>query len=216
SAKYGYSLGPAISSGKTSQSFAFLPTEGGSQSFVTVLNPGTGATTAVLTLKSLGAITLGTFTASIGPGKRYTFTVPSLLRGDHGAITGLLTSTLPVVAEGALYFGGSPNIGRHPGLIVQGTTGSTIGARATVSTGGAQLRLYNPTNIQERVQVTLGSAGGPSLAYDSTLPPNLARSITLPSGTDPRGVLVRASGTVEAVLINGGDGSTLAWGGNLN
>jgi hypothetical protein len=216
SAKYGYSLGPAISAGKTSQSFSFLPTEGGSQAFVTILNPGTGTANATLTLKALGVTTLGTFSASIAPGKRYTFTVQNLIHGNQGALVGVLTSSLPVVAEGSLYFGGSPNIGNHPGLVIQGTTGSNQGARATVSTSGAQLRLYNPGTAQERVQVTLGSASGSSVVYDSNLPANLARSITLPPGTDPRGVSVRASGTVEAVLINGGDTSTLAWGGTLN
>jgi hypothetical protein len=216
SAKYGYSLGPAISAGKTSQSFAFVPTEAGSQTFVTVLNPGTSPANTTLTLKSLGATTLGTFSAVIPAGQRYTFTVPNLLHGNLGAIVGLLTSSLPVVGEASIYFNGSPNIGNHPGLVIQGTTGAGSGARATVSTSGAQLRLYNPGTTQERVQVKLGSASGSIIAYDSTLPAGLARSITLPSGTDPRGVSVVASGTVEAVLINGGDGSTLAWGGTLN
>ncbi len=216
SAKYGYSLGPAIAAGKTSQSFAFLPTESGSQSFVTILNPGTGTASATLTLRALGAITLGTFSASIPAGQRYTFTVPNLLHGDQGAIVGQLTSSLPVVAETSLYFNGSPNIGNHPGLVIQGTTGSSQGSRATVSASGAQLRLFNPGTSQERVQVKLGTASGSSVVYDSSLPAGLARSIVLPPGTDPRGVSVVASGTIEAVLINGGDGAPLASGGTLN
>jgi len=216
SAKYGYSLGPAISAGKTSQTFPFVPTEGGSQTFVTVLNPGTSAASTTLTLRSIGGISLATSTFSIPGGQRYTFTVPSILRGDNGAIVGQLVSSQPVVAEAGLYFGGSPNIGRHPGMVVQSSVGAPTGARAMVAAGGAQLRMYNPGNTIERVQVTLSTGGGSSVAYDSTLPSNLARTITLPAGTDPRGILIRASGTVEAVLINGGDGSTTASGGNLN
>ena len=39
SAKYGASLSPAIAAGASTQYFALLPTSGGSQSFITVLNP---------------------------------------------------------------------------------------------------------------------------------------------------------------------------------
>jgi hypothetical protein len=216
SAKYGYSLGPAISAGKTSQSFPFVPTDAGSQTFVTVLNPGTSTASATLTLRSIGGISLATSTGSIPAGQRYTFVVPSLLRGGNGAVLGQLVSNVPVVAEASIYFGGSPNIGRHPGLVVPSSIGAATGARAMVTASGAQLRLFNPTNTIERVQVTLSTGGGSTVAYDSTLPANLARTINLPAGTDPRGISIRASNTVEAVLINGGDGSTIASGGNLN
>jgi len=216
SAKYGYSLGPAVSAGKTSQTFPFVPTDNGSQTFVTVLNPGTSIASATLTLRSIGGISLATSTGSIPPGQRYTFVVPSLLRGGNGDVLGQLVSNVPVVAEASIYFGGSPNIGNHPGLVVPSTLGAATGARAMVAASGAQLRLFNPSNATERVQVTLSTGGGSTVAYDSTLPANLARTITLPAGTDPRGISIRASNTVEAVLINGGNGSTFASGGNLN
>lgn len=218
SGKYGYSIGPAIRAGSTSQSFAYLPTQNGSQSFVTVLNPSSITATVTLSLQDITGVVIRTTQATVPPMQRYTFSVPTILPGSYGAITGVLTSgTVPVVAEAGLYFNGSPNIGSHPGLVVQGTQGANFGARAEVSpNGNAAIRVYNPTGLPERVQITVARAGTVTMPFDGTVFGHAARTLTIPAGTDPRGISVVSSGTVTAVLINGGDGSPVAYGGNMN
>jgi hypothetical protein len=212
SAKFGDSLGPGIQSGVSSQYFAALPTQGGSQSFITVLNPN--GTSASVSLNLIGASgnSLNSVSATVNANARYTFVVPNILPGDHGFIAGaLLSSSQPIVAEAPQYFGGSPNHGSHPGMVVQGDSGVQIGAQADVNTRGALLRIFNPTTSSERVQVTLGS----TVVFDNTVAGNNAQLVTLPAGSGARGVLVLASGNVTASLLNGGVGDAMVWGGAL-
>jgi hypothetical protein len=218
SGKYGYSIGPAIQAGSTAQYFAYLPTQNGSQSFVTVLNPSTITATVTLSLQDITGVVIRATQAVVPPMQRSTFSLPTILPGSYGAITGVLTSAaVPVVAEAGLYFNGSPNIGSHPGLVVQGTQGANFGARAEVSpSGNATIRVYNPTGLPERVQVAVATGGTVSVLSDSTLFGHTAHTLAIPAGADPRGISVSSSGTVAAVLVNGGDGSPVAYGGNLN
>jgi hypothetical protein len=199
------------------QSFAFLPTANGSQSFVTVLNPSTISATVTLSLQDVGGAVIRAAQAVVPPMQRYTFTVPSILPGSYGAITGTLASnSAPVVAEAGIYFDGSPNIGSHPGLVLQGSEGGHFGARAEVAPNGATIRVYNPTGLPERVQISLASSSSVSILTDATLFGHSARTLAIPAGADPRGVSVVSSGIVTADLINGGDNAPVAYGGNLN
>jgi hypothetical protein len=120
------------------------------------------------------------------------------------------------VAEAGLYFGGSPNIGRHPGLVVQGTFGASVGARANVNAAGALVRIVNTSGNVIRVQVLASGNGSSTVLNDTTLSNKAARVVQIPSGSDPRSVVVLGSGSFSATVVNGGDGSSTAWGGNLN
>jgi hypothetical protein len=135
SAKYGYARSPAIAAGLRSQYLALLPTSGGSQSFVTVLNPNDGTATTSLRLLNASGNTLKTVAVSIGGHTRHTFMVNSILSGDNRNVSaGLLSSSMPVVAEAALYYGGSPNVGRHPGKLMQGSASAQPRAGAVAGT----------------------------------------------------------------------------------
>jgi hypothetical protein len=216
SGKYGYAIGPGLTAGQTLQTFSYLPTSNGSQSFVTVLNPtGTAASTSLALRDRFGGSLLTT-SATIGAGQRHTFVLPTLIGGNFGPVTGILASSVAVVAEAGLYFGGSPNIGRHPGLVVRGTAGAPIGVRANVSPLGAVLRILNTAGTFVRVQVATEGAGGETVLFNGILANRVATTVTIPAGADVRSVLVQSSGAVAATLVNGGDGSSTAWGGNLN
>jgi|GEM_PF-1676129 len=216
SGKYGYSLGSGISTPAATQYFAFLPTSDGSQSFVTVLNPSGSSTIVTLNLLSQSGSTVKSVSASVNANARYTFVVPSIIAGAGAISGGLVSSQTPVIAEAGLYFGGSPNIGRHPGIVVQGSNGSQAGARANVYSGGGELHIFNPGTASIRVQVQLGTVSGTTTVSDITLAGQATKVLTLTSGTDPQSVLVRGSGFFTAVLVNGGVGNSQAWGGNLN
>ncbi|MDB5075095.1 MAG: apr 2, partial [Chloroflexi bacterium] len=216
SGKYGYSLGSAISAGKSLQYFSFLPTSNGSQSFVTVLNPTGNSATVTLSLRDAIGSSIRDVSATVGAGRRYTFSLNQLLSGNYGAISGSLSSSVPVVAEAGLYFGGSPNIGRHPGLVVQGAAGASVGSRANVNAAGALLRIVNTSGNVIRIQVSAAGNGGSTVLNDSTLASKASRVVQVPAGTDPRSILVLGSGSYTATVVNGGDASSTAWGGNLN
>ena len=216
SGKYGYSLGSGISTPAATQYFAFLPTSDGSQSFVTVLNPSGSTSIVTLNLLSQSGSTVKSVSASVNANARYTFVVPSIVAGAGAISGGLVSSQTPVIAEAGLYFGGSPNIGRHPGIVVQGSNGSQIGARADVSSAGGELHIFNPGTSSIHVQVQLGTTSGTSTVSDITLAGQATKVLTLASGLDPQSVVVRGSGFFTAVLVNGGVGNSQAWGGNLN
>ena len=216
SAKYGSSIGSGIAAGQPTQYFSYLPTSNGSQSFVTVLNPNGSAASATLTLRDGFGNLIVAAPANIGAGQRHTFTVPSLVAGSLGILSGTLVSSQPVVAEASVYFGGSPNVGSHPGVVMHGTAGSSTGAQADVSAAGAQLRIVNVSGAVIRVQVLSQGAGSASTLYDATLGNRAAATIQIPAGVDARSVAVLGSGAFSATLVNGGVGSPTAWGGNLN
>ena len=216
SGKYGSSIGSGISAGQSTQYFSYLPTSNGSQSFVTVLNPNGSAASATLTLRDTLGNLLTAAPASIGPGQRQTFTIPSLVAGSMGILSGTLVSSQPVVAEASVYFGGSPNVGNHPGVVMHGTAGSSTGAEADVSAAGAGLRIVNVSGAAIHVQVLGQGAGSPSTLYDGTVANRASATIQIPAGADGRSVAVVGSGAFSATLVNGGVGSPTAWGGNLN
>ena len=213
-AKYGFSLAPAIASGKTSQYFAFLPTSNGSESYVTVFNPGNLGASVSLRLQDAAGSTLKTLNARVGALGRTTFAVSSQLRGSAVA-SGIVTSTLPVVAEASLYFG-SPNGANAAGMLVQGTAGTLIGAQAALASNGGQLYLYNPSSVLIRVQVQVGSANGLKVVFEETISAHATKAIKLSGTTSASGVLVRATGAFSATLVNSGLNAATGWGTALS
>ncbi len=176
-AKYGYSLSPAIALGMQSQYFALLPTSGGSQSFVTVLNPNAGKVRVTLSVFNTVGATLRTVSVTVAGHAHTAFAVSSLVSGEPGYVSaGLVSTPAAVVAEASVYFGGAPNIGRRPGLVIQGSAGAQVGARADVDARGGQLGIFNPSASPARVQVLLGS----SVVRDSTVPANATEVIQNP------------------------------------
>ena len=212
SAKYGSSLSPAIASGATTQYFALLPTSGGSQSFITVLNPNSSAATVSVQLLGSTGNSIQSVSATINANTRYTFVVPSIAPGAAGYISSTLNSNVPVVAEAALYIGGSPNVGQHPGTVAQGTSGLQVAARGAVDTGGGVVQVFNPGTSATRVQVTLGT----SVVSDTTLAAGATETIQLSGGSSIQGVLVLSSSAVSSTLLNGGSSTGPIYGGSLS
>lgn len=211
SAKYGSSYSPAIATGAATHYFSLLPTSGSDQSFVTVLNPNSAATSVSLNLVGPAGTTLQTVTATVNAHARYTFVVGSILSGSNGDVAGLLTSSLPVVAEAPVYIGGSPNIGQHSGTVEQGSTGFQVGAQADIDSAGGVLQIYNPGSAAVRVQVTVGA----SVISDTMVSADSVQNLQLTGQTTAQGVLVLSSGSVSATIVNGGSSSAPVWGGSL-
>lgn len=215
SAKYGFSMAPAVSDGSTSRVFPLLPTANGSQPFISVLNPG--STVANVSLKLLDATgsSLASASAAIKARQRYTFDVATILPGDHGNVSGVLSGDSPVVAEAPLYFGGSPNVGSNPGFVLQGSGGSQSGTAVDLSGTAALVRIYDPGSVDAQVQVTLGNVSGGTVAFQGAITAGSSTEVQIPSTSDAQGVVVLASTPVVSTLAEGGVGSGSVIGARL-
>ncbi len=215
SAKYGFSMAPAIATGSTSQSFSSLPSASGSQAFVAVLNPNSGVANVSLKLLDASGNILATAQAATEGSQRHTFDVASILPGDHGNVTGILSSDTPVIAEAPIYFGGSPNAGSIPGMVEQGSNGSLDGATVDLSAGPALLRVYNPGGSAVRVQVSLGSSAGNAAAFDGSVAAGTTKDVQVSSAGEAQGIILLASGDVASAFVSGGVGSSSIYGEQL-
>lgn len=104
---------------------------GASQNFLTLLNPAaSGAPVSVTTsVSDATGQAVGTpTTLTVAPGTRQTFTIPQAPSSADGPAGILLNATGPIAAEAVQYFGGSPNVGDHPGVVfpAQGAAAHTV------------------------------------------------------------------------------------------
>ena len=121
SAKFGAGVKPGVSTPGTNWYFGYASVLGGDQSFISLLNPNTQA--AKVTARFFDGTGKDTATTSVNvpPGQRATLALQNLRgKNPHSPLALQLTSPLPVVAEEAQYFQGSPNIGTHTGAALEG------------------------------------------------------------------------------------------------
>ena len=215
SAKYGFSWASAVATTTLSHAFPLLPTANGSQPFLTVLNPSGKVANVSLRLLDSSGNTLTTASAAVNSNTRFTFDIASILPGDHGNVTGLLTSDVPVVSEAPVYYGGSPNNASAPGMVEQGSTGSQAGTTIDLPGSTGLLRIYNPGNTSVQVQATQGGSSGGTTVFAGTIAANSSQEIQLSSASSATGITVLASGDVASALVKGGVGSSSITGGTL-
>jgi hypothetical protein len=93
------------------------------ESYVTVVNPSTaaGATaTVTATFYAMTGMVLGSRTFAVAPQTRQTLIVSSVLGAVAGPYWTMVAADQPIFVEQPQYFGGSPNVGRHPGEVLAG------------------------------------------------------------------------------------------------
>jgi hypothetical protein len=207
SAKYGSTAKAGLQTVANQYLFAYgsaggtgLAQRAGDQSFVTVLNPGISpiSATVVAQFYDVAGHALGTTSVAVAPGTRQTINANAVVHNTSGIYATVLTSSSPFVAEKPQYYGGSPNVGTHPGVAPAGApAGVTSAAFPDLSLvsplGQAQQQtvfLYNPTTTPITVTAAYySSSGSKSVAYAVA-----ARSITIVNVTGdaaalPAGVL---------------------------
>ena len=212
SAKYGSSWASAVATTSLSYAFPLLPTSSGSQPFVTVLNPSGKAANVALRLLDTSGNILITASAAVNADTRYTFDVASVLSGDHGNISAVLTSDVPVASEAPVYFGGSPNNPSTPGMVEQGSTGSQIGTTIDLPGSTGLLRICNPGTTAVQVQVTSGGSSGVTTVLAGTIAAGSSQEVPLSSPSSATGITVLATGDVSSVLSIGSAGSSITGG----
>jgi hypothetical protein len=109
------------SSGGTQQDKHGVVTARGNQMYVTLLNPsqsGAPVRATVTIADAAGNVVGAPYTVSLAPATRQTVALNLLL--GSAALSPFsvgIQASGPIEAEGTQYFGGSPNKGRHPGVV---------------------------------------------------------------------------------------------------
>lgn len=224
SAKYGSTAKAGLQTVANQYLFAYgsaggtgLTQQQGDQSFVTVLNPGTSPISATVVAQFFDATgnSLGTASIAVAPGTRQTINANSVVHNTASVYSTLLTSTSPFVAEKPQYYGGSPNVGTHPGVAPSGAPAGVTSAAfpdlsLTDPAGAAQQQtvfLYNPTTAAITVTATYYSANGSK----SVVYPVSAKSIaTVNVNTDAAGLPAGSLGATFAVTSAGANDSFVA------
>ena len=153
SAKFGAAVTGGTAQPASLWAFPYLSTLGGDQAFITVINPTTVAAHAHLTsYRTDGRAPEGSDVV-IEPNSRAT--LPFAAAGSQGSVVGVTISTdVPVVSEEAQYFGGSPNVGSHPGSVVRGATQAATGWVFPLIDGQGTRRWYVLNSGPTRAQLT--------------------------------------------------------------
>jgi len=121
SAKFGAGVKPGVSSPGKEWFFAYSSILSSNQSFVSVVNPGTETAHITATVYTGSGVLTGTLPLSVAPGQRGTYELDTLLaKAKRSPVAVHVVSDVPVIAEEAQYFGGSPNVGSHTGTSIEG------------------------------------------------------------------------------------------------
>jgi hypothetical protein len=145
----------------------------GDQDYITLLNPSGRSGSVQVTASfddASGRALAQPVTVKVASGTRMTI-IANLALGAQatGPFSVSLHGTGPFIAESAQYFGGSPNVGAHPGVAYAAQTAATSDALLSDLSinlvDGTGLRravyLYNPTASQVQVSVRYFGVSGP-------------------------------------------------------
>ena len=195
------------------------PQANGNQAFITLLNPTIGGATVQVTATFFGAAgqQLGTpQLVGVAPGTRQTIVV-NLVLGTTAvtSFSAVLTATGPIEAESAQYYGGSPNVGRHPGvafpLQAAGGGAAVLSDLETSLPDGTALQrtvyLYNPGTAAVQVAATYYGANGATAQGSYGVP---AQGVTAVDVTQDAGLSLPA-GALGAQFTAGGGGTVIAY-----
>jgi hypothetical protein len=194
----------------------------GDQQYITLLNAATSGAPIPVTVSFTGANgqTVGhAVTVSVAAGTRNTVIANDALgAAPAGPFSVSVSGGAGVIqAEAAQYFGGSPNIGRHPGVALPAlaSPAATVyfaGLATQLPDGSAVNRtiyLYNPSTTAVQVATTFYSAGGLTASTTTTVQPgsigtvNVNQQVPLQFGSGPIGAVLQVSspGSILASAI---------------
>lgn len=154
----------------------------GDQAYITLLNPSVGGTAVTVTASLKDAIGRRVgfpATVSVAPGTRQTIAVNPLLGTlPVRPLSVTLQATGPIEAEAAQYYGGSPNLGSHPGVAFAAsptlTADAVVPDLSTALVDGTPVNrvvyLYNPGIVALQVRATYFGRGGNPVTATYSIP----------------------------------------------
>jgi hypothetical protein len=181
SAKFGAGVKPGVSTPGTTWYFGYASVLGGDQCFISLLNPNTRAAKVTARFFDGTGKDQATTTVTVQPGQRATLALQNLLgKNPHSPLALQLTSAIPVVAEEAQYFQGSPNIGSHTGAALEGRGApSNRWSFASGSTASTQEYEYvfNPSATATVITGTFMGADGQVVSASYPIPARTVATI---------------------------------------
>jgi hypothetical protein len=197
SAKFGAGVKPGISSPGTNWYFGYASILGGDQSFVSVLNPGAQAAHLTATVFDGAGVASQKLQLTVQPGQRGNMLLHTLLASlGRSPVAIHIASDVPVVAEEAEYFGGSPNIGSHAGASIEGRqfAASSWGfASGNTSTDQESEYILNPSSSATTVTATFYGADGQVVSVPYVVP---AGQVVTVSANAVKGLHAGAHGSI--------------------
>ena len=195
---------------------AMVAVGGAAQSFITLLNPPASGVPITVTARLADAAgkQVGTLlSVAISAGKRLTISTSQMF-GAAGPASLLIGASGPIAAESAQYFGGSPNVGSHPGVDypAQGAAAHTVfvpdlsTALADTTPVTRTVYLYNPGAASISVLAFYEGTGGPGAQATYTVPAggiatvNVNHDAALPPG--PIGGIFTVAGSNGALVAS--------------
>ena len=167
SGKFGSTVAGGVASAASTWTLPYGSSGGatGDQLYLTVVNPGSSDTVQVTVhVGDQNGKAVGTVSPITVPARTRRTLSSSQMLGSSAVVpfATTLSSTGPVVVEGAQYFSGSPNAGSHPGVVVPGWTQATsdsyFSALFTALPDGEAISrtvyLYNPGRAPLLVSAT--------------------------------------------------------------
>ena len=190
----------------------------GDQQFITLLNPSTSGAPVQVTANFAGPTGQQAglpLPISVAPGTRKTIIANTALNAASSPFTVSLSASGPIQAEAAQYFGGSPNIGMHPGVAFPASPGGTdllLSDLSTMLLDGTPITrtvyLSNPSSTAIGVIATYFGTTGATAPGTYTVPAggvtavDVNQAVTPSLGRGPIGAEFR---------LNAGSGPFLAY-----
>ena len=193
----------------------------GDQQYITLLNPtlyGAPVQVTATFIDSLGHSVGNARVVTVPAGTRQTVRVDQALGPTPiGPFSVILNATAPIEAEAAQYYGGSPNVGRHPGVAfppARISGGSLfLSDLSTLLADGSPMQrtvyLQNPGQAPVEVSATYYASNGAPVVKSYTVPAggmatidvNAAISTSIPPGPIGATFTPLGGGSLGAVAI---------------
>jgi hypothetical protein len=179
------------------------------ESYLTIINPlgATGVASVTVAFSDTQGQVLGLRTLSVEAGTRKTLSIAGVVGTGRGPLIMAVHADRPILVENPQYFGGSPNVGRHPGIDLAGSpAGASAMDFADVSTtmaGGTAvsttLFVLNTSSTPLTVTATYYAASGTTLIVQHHVVRGGTVAISVNADTasltsDVLGVQLRATG----------------------
>jgi len=209
------------SSGGTAANSTGVVTAAGNQEFITLLNPSTAGNPVQVTATFFGAngSSIGqAASVAVAPGTRQTIIANTALGAAAvSQFSVVLNATGPIEAESAQYFNGSPNVGKHPGVVFPAlSTSYTDVFFSDLSTQLADntavdrmVFLYNPGTVSIGVSATYFGSTASTATASYTVP--AGGIISADVGTDTGANIPPGPVGAEFKLTTGSAGTFIAY-----
>jgi hypothetical protein len=166
------------------------------ESYLTIVNPNPGTGHAMVTawFTDTNGASLGSQTIPVAAGTRSTIVVNDIIKPVKGPYAVGVSSTQPIFVEQPQYFGGSPNVGRHPGVTAAGAPGGAgtvlFPSVATAAADGTPMSqtvfLLNTGSSPVSVTGTYYASSGRTAAVSYTV--GAGRTLTVDVNADTAGL----------------------------